>query len=80
MESQTLYMLHAGFVISKSDGQQHFINESQLRKLYKLKFAQCVNFMSVSQRTAMSNDVKIINLYPRYDGNYTIKQQADTYE
>ncbi len=60
------YVLHPGFVYSKSDGDRHYINGPTLASLYGLDFKQCV--MGNSPRYhPLPGDV---HLHPRRDGQY----------
>jgi hypothetical protein len=62
------YALHPGYVISKNDGDEHYISAGQLARLYRLgPFEYCV---WVEPNIYLRVWEDYIHLYPRYDGNY----------
>jgi len=62
------YVVLAGWVHSRNDGQEHFINHEELIKLYGLNRDECVlvnyTFSIPKQYTCLPV------LEPRYDGDY----------
>lgn len=62
------YVLHPGYVESKSDGDMHFIGATQLVKLYKIDMNEVA--MIVYDCQIIEGDY--IHLYPKYSGNYNI--------
>jgi hypothetical protein len=58
------YAIHPGSVISKSDGQKHFINAYQLIRLYGVDMKECC------MRYDNEPFEDLLNLYPRYEGDY----------
>lgn len=65
------YMLHPGYVISKNDGEMHFIDADHLRKLYGVRADQCVKCEFHGQEL----DKNYIHLFPRHHGDYTIEEE-----
>lgn len=67
------YCLHPGYVISKNDGEKHYITYQQLVGLYKLDPKECVEWFDYIFDSY--EDFK--HLGPRHDGNYEafIKQK-----
>ncbi len=64
------YIIHEGYVKSKNDGCIHHITEQQLISLYNVPISECLS----SKHTIGVKDLdSYIHLYPRNDGNYTIK-------
>lgn len=61
------YLLHPGNVISKEDGDKHYISPLKLCDLYGVHPDEC---LIVSDRT--KNDDSFIHLHPRHDGNYEL--------
>lgn len=59
------YMVHLGWVKSISDGDLHYISAVQLVRLYNLRPEEYV-LPGVGR-----SEGDYINLYPRFDGNYT---------
>ncbi len=76
-------MLHPNFVISKSDGDKHFIGASQLARLYGVLPTDDVrtydpkNPMNDERRPENAN---VIHLYPNREGEYRDIHWADDYE
>lgn len=73
MVSRPKFALHPGWVISKTDGDDHRISAGQLARLYKLKTYEYI----VWRGSALASEDQLgrryedfIHLYPRYDGNY----------
>lgn len=66
------YALFPGIVISETDGDIHHIDARTLAELYRVNIEEChvVREGSMGYHGFPSN---IIELYPRYDGNYGIK-------
>ena len=56
------YAIHPGYVVSKFDGDEHYITFDQLIKLYGLDRKQCFRW---DERQGDS-----IHLYPKYSGEY----------
>ena len=63
------YCLHPGIVISRTDGDQHFISALQLCGLYKVKRNECVvNRGELHVRLPKSVEC----LYPSASGTYLL--------
>lgn len=64
------YLLCPGSVISKNDGQTHYINAPELAKLYGVSLEEC----EIIDRNRWSpyRYLGLIRLEPRFDGNYTL--------
>jgi hypothetical protein len=67
------YLVYPGHVISKSDGDRHFISYSQLIRLYGVDPMECMDIANASMYTVALTD-KLIPLRPQYDGNYDLTQ------
>lgn len=64
------YIVHEGYIKSKNDGQMHHMTEGQLIELYNVPISQCLS----SKDTRGIKDLdSYMHLYPRNDGNYTVK-------
>ncbi len=62
------YAIHSGYVISKNDGQEHFVGARKLVSLYKLRPDEyCVWDVNNIHGRVWED---YIHLYPRYDGKY----------
>lgn len=59
------YALHPGHVISKMDGEEHYIGVYQLARLYELDEGEYIVWKTLAYRYD-----DYVHLYPRYDGNY----------
>lgn len=75
------YALHPGMVISKRDGDHHFIDAHQLARLYRVSPRECVVVpRNVEQGRERQHQLLLdriermglIHLHPRYDGNYQL--------
>ena len=77
------YALFLGPVTSKRGGDRHHVDAHQLCWLYKVRHSECVVVPSYApknrreqiQREALLERIKrqgLIELRPRYDGNYTL--------
>lgn len=67
-------MLVGDYVISKNDGDRHYVSARCLLRLYGLNAEECY-LVDPRNYTLGSNSFLIgdlIVLTPRYDGNYTI--------
>lgn len=64
------YAVYPGYVISKNDGDRHYISAQQLMRLYKVDPRECI---VVREQKIWFGIQDLILLKPRYDGEYTIK-------
>jgi hypothetical protein len=68
------YILIGGYIISKNDGDRHFISATRLCELYKLNPQECYflseNPMIEYELKSLPKGLKV--LQPRYDGNYNL--------
>jgi hypothetical protein len=62
------YALHAGYVTSINDGDEHYIGWLKLIRLYKLQPGEYCIWEPPSNLGRVCEDY--IHLYPRADGNY----------
>lgn len=61
------YVIYPGYVISRADGDRHWVGYGQLVRLYRLNPAECV---PLRQHEVYPENV--IHLGPRHDGHYEI--------
>lgn len=72
------YVVYPGHVISKADGDKHFIPSDYLMFLYGVKREECIVITSSMppplQRQAeeRATALKCIPLYPKTSGDYTL--------
>lgn len=72
------YALHPDFVISKNDGQAHYIGHDQLAWCYRLDPDQYIviddrrDRHTYAKQMRRAEELGLIHLYPRFDGNYTL--------
>ncbi len=66
------FIVHPGFVWSKSDGQQHFISASKLANLYGVNMRECIVISPDRTEDKLGFEWREgdIDLYPRTDGKY----------
>lgn len=60
------YIIHPEYMISKSDGESHYISFCDLLNAYQLNIKECVRYQEDIHRY----DKNLIHLYPRYHGDY----------
>jgi hypothetical protein len=68
------YAVYPGYVISKNDGDEHYIGARQLMRLYGVSQRECRIFDKHHHHLNSAAD-GLIALYPRFDGNYTLQQE-----
>lgn len=67
------YILQPGWIVSKVDGQEHYINQSQLAALYKVPMCECVALnsgLAADRRFLAERYRNLPTLRPRHDGDY----------
>jgi len=62
------YIIHPEYVVSKSDGQSHYISYSELIYLYELNPKECIRYQEGNFNLKDIKDA--VHLYPLYQGNY----------
>lgn len=67
------YIIHSGWIKSKNDGQMHWIGYGDLIRLYNVNPRYCRLATPMNMR-AFRKDETAVHLYPRYDGNYNLKE------
>lgn len=65
------YLVIPGNVLSKSDGDEHFISAQQLMELYGVNPSECIVIDSPHKALSILDNDYIV-LRPRYDGNYNL--------
>ena len=67
------YLLCPGDVMSKTDGQYHYVGAHELARLYGVRLDQCeVRPHREIARFGWRPHPGLIELHPRYDGNYSL--------
>ena len=64
------FVLHPGYVTSRNDGQDHWINGDQLAGLHGLHRRDCIIVKADSPSYRKERYAHMVHLYPRYDGCY----------
>ena len=65
------YVLHPGYIKSRSDGDWHYIDAYRLAKLYGVPLHECIVVDANRPETFRSRDLSgFKHLYPREDGKY----------
>lgn len=67
------YLLLPGSVISRRDGQPHYISAGALMHLYNVPMSACVIFKPLPRGAADPYE-GLVKLAPRYNGDYTLKE------
>lgn len=82
--SELKYAIYPGEIRSRNDGDWHYVTAMQLMHLYGVDPRECIvvfpssMYRHESERESLLRDVQrcgLIELYPRYDGNYTLSGQ-----
>ena len=80
-ETQIKYVIHPGFVESKTDRDVHYIGYNAIIRLYKLKPDSCELYSPVkSYPTESANYEYNVHLYPRHDGDYNLETAVLEYK
>jgi len=66
------YVLVPGYVISKSDGDRHYVNAKQLQRLYGVESANCIKAPTGPEARYWKPPADAVYLRPRYDGDYSL--------
>ena len=69
------YLVVPGMVISKSDGNAHYVTSADLIRLYRVRPYQCVVFYPMRpgqtpEEIALRDGLRILR--PQYDGDYKL--------
>lgn len=70
------YVLHPGHVISKNDGQSHFVSAARLADLYGVSLRDCINADAPEYLAVQHSSASFTHLYPRRDGDYRVPGRA----
>lgn len=68
MSDPKKFAVHPGPVVSKNDGDLHYISAWTLVKLYELRSGEYIIWDTYRTRGLRQEDY--IHLYPRHDGKY----------
>jgi hypothetical protein len=71
------YMPHPGYVVSKTDGNRHYITSKMLMKLYNVLPEECVIYLPY---WPYPNQDKLIALHPMANGKYKDMQKQEEEE
>lgn len=67
------YLVIGDSVVSKSDGQLHYISPQELIRLYKVPRNQCILIADSRSDKLLGLDTSnLVTLRPRSDGNYQL--------
>lgn len=69
------YVVHPGFIYSKTDRQKHYITFTQLVRLYGVPSADCIDASKPSEMQGIDR-MQFTHLHPRYDGRYSLPQES----
>jgi hypothetical protein len=70
------YALYPDYIISKTDGEKHYITAKDLARLYGVKMSECI-IVETLDDILSTRDKDLIALYPRYDGDYILPEKED---
>ena len=72
------YIIRPGYVVSRYDGQEHYISASALMNLYGVRISECVIIRSSQDYYKLRGFKReLINLAPRTDGIYDLHSVSD---
>ncbi len=74
-EPVTIYVMHGGPVVSKNDGDLHYVSAAQLVELYGVDPRCAVDAHRITGgllRAEATGVARLVHLHPRYDGDYTL--------
>lgn len=66
------YVVFPGKVISKNDGDEHYIGAKKLMQLYGVSQRECLVISPNDPRRRDYDFGDLIELFPQYDGDYTL--------
>ena len=69
--------LHPGYVISKTDGDRHYITARELARLYCVPYNLCTVIRSPSSHLGYTPIESDIHLYPDVNGDYPIFKKRE---
>lgn len=75
------YSIHPDFVMSRNDGDVHFVDAGELMYLYGVSPHECIVIKdgegrrTYTQLMARAEGLCLIPLRPRFDGNYTLNRK-----
>lgn len=73
MRDMALYVICPGIVTSRTDGQEHYVDERSLISLYGVHPALCVVFpRNEAQERGWRKPVHAMYLEPQYSGDYSL--------
>ena len=72
------YIVRPGYVMSKYDGDRHYISASQLIHLHGVQISECIIVRGPEDHyKLMGINRDLISLFPRADGNYKSYNHAN---
>ena len=77
------YLVHAGTVVSRNDGDKHFINARELMRLYQVDPRECVVCIACQARTLRGTSTDcdgsprdFIDLFPKHSEDYSLPDKS----
>ncbi len=68
------YIIHPGTIVSRLDGDIHYIGFSQLVKLYNVNPDECISAERLENLFGLDLD-GCIHLFPETNGDYKLKEE-----
>lgn len=68
------YLVIGGYIISKNDGDKHYVSAPTLCRLYGVNTMECVLADELRPDSMLDLPENLIILRPRYDGIYVLEQ------
>ena len=73
MEKEKKYLVYSGWVTSRADGEEHFITDFQVAKLFRVDLEECIFAERDRSYRSRLNATPLFVLRPQVDGNYTLR-------
>ena len=73
------YIVYSGGVVSRNDGDVHYITAEQIMQLHHVNPQDCIIVRTKEDRLRLKgiDTSKMIRLFPRNDGNYKSYNKAN---
>lgn len=69
------YLVIPDYVVSKNDGDEHFVSAADLIRLYGVHPKECVLAVGKTKELIAYFYRDLIKLTPKYDGDYTLEKK-----
>ena len=74
LKDEILFVLHPGLVISKTDGQEHYISAIKLANCWQVKMKNCIVY-DYGRAMGIDREGSLIHLYTMSNGKYNLEKR-----